>query len=78
MTSLYPTFHPSPLLLRHHVVLQRPDAADFHLDGVAGDHVSVGALDAHPDDVAALEGVARLGGILGIQYFHAGIDGGFQ
>ena len=66
------------LLLRHHVVPQRPDSADLYLDGVAGDHVAVGALGSHPDDVAALEGVARSGGVLGIQYFHAGIDGGFQ
>ncbi len=77
MTPLYPTFHP-PLLLRHHVVPQRPDAADFYLDGVAGDHVAVGALGAHPDAVTVPEGVTRLGGILGVQYFHAGIDGGFQ
>ena len=32
-----------PLLLRHHVISQRADAADLHLYGVAGDHVAVGA-----------------------------------
>ena len=47
---------PVPLLLSHHVISQLPDAADFYLDGVAGEHVAVGALGAHPDDIAGVEG----------------------
>ena len=44
------------LPLRHHIVPQRPDAADFHLDRIPGEHVAVGALGAHPEDVAGVEG----------------------
>ena len=40
-----------PLLFRHHVFLQFPDFADLYLDGVAGEHVAVGALWLRPDDV---------------------------
>ena len=40
------------LLLPYHIIPQDADAADFDFDGVAGEHVAVGALGAHPDDVA--------------------------
>ena len=38
----------SPLLLGNHVVSEGTDVTDFHLDGIAGEHVAVGALGAHP------------------------------
>ena len=44
------------LRLRYQVILQRPDAADLYLDGVAGEHVAVGALGAHPLHISWMEG----------------------
>lgn len=46
----------APLLLGNRVISKGADVTNFHLDGVAGDHVAVGALGAHPDYVAGVEG----------------------
>src|SRR4029453_8020858 len=50
------------LLLGDHVVSEHADAADLDLDDVARDHVTVGALGAHPEHVARMKrrGLAHL------------------
>jgi len=46
----------SPLLLGNHVVSEGSDVTDFHLDGVAREHVAVGSFGAHPQHVAGVQG----------------------
>ena len=45
----------APLLLGNRVISKGADVTNSHLDGVAGDHVAVGALDAHPQHVAGVQ-----------------------
>src|SRR5262249_61747714 len=51
-----------PPLVGHHVLPGHADAADLDLDDVAGHHVAVGALRAHPEHVPRVErrGLAHL------------------